>query len=82
MKSFEEQLAQETVGFGTIKSVERKKGEAKSSEDSHRSFVEIQSGWKERLTRAIQREIELVIAGNKGGVLTKVTRINLALTAL
>ena len=68
MKSFEEQLEQENVGFGTIRSVERKRDDAKGGGDGHKSFLEIQSGWKESLTSALQREIELVMAGNKGGV--------------
>ena len=71
-RSFEEQLEQEKVGFGTIRSVEKKKGEAKDGEDSHKNFSEIQSGWKKRLTAALEREIELVIAGNKGRVSTLV----------
>jgi hypothetical protein len=66
MKSFEEQLEQERAVFGTIKSVERKRGGPRSSENDHKSFSEIQSGWKGRLTGAIEREIELVMAGNKG----------------
>ena len=72
-KSFEEQLEQEKVGFGTIRSVEKIKGEAKDGEDGHKSFSEIQSGWKKRLTTALEREIELVIAGNKGRVSTLVS---------
>ena len=66
IESFEEQLKQERVGFGTIASVERKREKVENNEDNDASFSEIQAGWKERLTRAIEREIELVIAGNKG----------------
>ena len=66
MENFEKQLQQERVGFGTITSVERKREETKNDDDNHANFMEIQSGWKERLTRAIEREIELVMAGNKG----------------
>ena len=71
MKSFEEQLIQERVGFGTIASVERKREKVENNEDTHASFSEIQAGWKERLSRAIEREIELVMAGNKGDVLSQ-----------
>ncbi|CAB3979043.1 DNA-directed RNA polymerase, mitochondrial [Paramuricea clavata] len=71
MKSFEEQLEQERAAFGTIKSVERKRGEPRSSEGVCKSFPEIQSGWKDRLTGSIQREIELVMAGNKANKRSK-----------
>ncbi|XP_028407601.1 DNA-directed RNA polymerase, mitochondrial-like [Dendronephthya gigantea] len=64
MENFEQQLEQERVGFGTIKSVEKKKDVMKSSEDNHKGFDEIQTKWKQRLTSAIEREIELVKAGN------------------
>ena len=68
MKTFKKQLEQERVGFGTIKSVERKESEDKHGERNQKSFAEIQSSWKDLLTRAIEREIELVKAENKGGV--------------
>lgn len=66
MNSFEEQLKQEGVGFKRIKSIERKSEEARSSGNHKKIFLEIQSKWKERLARAIEREIELVKANNKG----------------
>lgn len=50
-----------------MKSVEKKKKATERHDHVEKtSFIELQNGWKKKLSEAIEKEIELVKANNKG----------------
>ena len=65
MKLFEDQMEQERTGYGIIESVE-KRNEEVVNKVVPKTFLEIQSQWKQSLAGGIKKEIELVKADDKG----------------